>query len=327
MMRKTILLVCLLLGVSAAGFGWGFFGHKVIQQLAIYGLPKGMQPFYHRHMAYLVDKSVRPDERRNTDPAEAPRHYIDVDVYGEKAVYEMPESWGPAVAKYSADTLRKYGVVPWQVMVMKERLTRAFREKNADSILFYSADLAHYVQDAHVPLHTTVNHDGQLTGQTGLHSLWESKLPERHLATYRLQHGKARYLQNPEHEIWEVVRASHRLVPELLAQEKLVSQDFTDQTKYILTERNGHTRRSYTDAFATAYQKALGTTVEDRMRAAAAQTASFWYTCWVDGGKPDLAALLSTPRTKAEHKQLKRERNAWKKGRLQEKDLLLTRSR
>ncbi|MFB9864139.1 hypothetical protein EFA69_07690 [Rufibacter immobilis] len=324
---KVLLTGCLLLSCSVSGFSWGFFGHKVIQQLAVYGLPKQMQVYYHRHMATLVETSVRPDERRSVDPQEAPRHYIDLEAFGPHALHDMPRDWSAAAAKYSADTLQKYGIVPWQVMRIKERLTHAFYTKNADSILYYSADLAHYIQDAHVPLHTSLNHDGQLTGQTGLHSLWESKLPEQHLAGYHLRQSNGQYLKNPELAIWEVVRASHQLVPLVLSAEKQASEKFTEATKYTVTERNGRTRRSYTDAFAAAYHQALGNMVQDRMKASAEATASFWYTCWVDGGKPDLSKLLPTPRTKAENKQLKQELKAWKKGNLQENGLLLTKIR
>ncbi|RNI31037.1 zinc dependent phospholipase C family protein [Rufibacter latericius] len=324
---KTILTLAIILSTSISGYSWGFFGHKVIQQLAIYGLPKDMQAFYHRNMAHLVETSVRPDERRNSDPKEAPRHFIDLEAFGDHPLDNMPRGWEAAAAKYSADTLQKYGLVPWEVIKLKERLTQAFYKKDKDSVLYYSADLAHYIQDAHVPLHTSLNHDGQLTGQTGLHSLWESKLPEQNLSTYNLRHHKARYFKSAEQEIWEVVRASHALVPQLLAVEKQVSQNFTEAAKYTVSERNGKTRKNYSDAFATAYNQALGTMVQDRMRAAAEKTASFWYTCWVDGGKPDLNQLLATPRTKEEKKQLKQEQKAWKKGILQEKDLLLTKIR
>ncbi|GGK67006.1 zinc dependent phospholipase C family protein [Rufibacter glacialis] len=325
--RKVLLTLGLLFLCSGIGYSWGFFGHKVIQQLAIYGLPKDMQGFYHRHMALLVETSVRPDERRDHDPQEAPRHFIDLEAFGANPLEEMPQVYTQAAAKYSADTLQKYGVVPWQILKLKERLTQAFFRKDTDSILYYSADLAHYIQDAHVPLHTSLNYDGQLTGQHGLHSLWESKLPEQNLSSYSLQHNKARYLPNPQQEIWNVIKASHLLVPKVLALEKQVSETFTQDTKYIVTERNGRTRKSYTDAFSTAYNQALGTMVQDRMRAAAEQTSSFWYTCWVDGGKPDLEKLLPTPRTKTEKSQLKQEQKAWKKGTLQEKDLLLTKIR
>jgi hypothetical protein len=286
-----------------------------------------MQGFYHRHMVQLVENSIRPDERRDEDPQEAPRHFIDLEAFGPDAAHQMPQTWAGATAKFHADTLQKYGVVPYQIIKLKERLTQAFYRKDTDSILYYSADLAHYVQDAHVPLHTSLNYDGQLTGQHGLHSLWESKLPEQHLASYNLRHGKAQYLKNTQDEIWQVVRASHKLLPDVLAKEKEVSQNFTDATKFMTTERNGRTRKTYTDAFASAYHQALGSMVQDRMRAAAEKTASFWYTCWVDGGKPDLNELLATPRTKTENQQLKQELKAWKKGTLQEKDLLLTKIR
>ncbi|ALI97991.1 zinc dependent phospholipase C family protein [Rufibacter tibetensis] len=326
-LRKVLLVLGIILSCSILGHSWGFFGHKVIQQLAIYGLPKDMQGFYHRHMAHLVETSVRPDQRRNDDSTEAPRHFIDLEALGEKPLEEVPHTYPAAAAKYSTDTLQKYGIAPWHIIKMKERLTRAFQRRDTDSILYYSADLAHYIQDVHVPLHTSLNYDGQLTGQHGLHSLWESKVPEQNLASYNLQHNKARYLANPQEEIWGVVRSSHLLVPKLLEIERQVSQNFTDDTKYTIVERNGRSRKNYTDAFSSAYNKVLGTMVQDRMRASAEMTSSFWYTSWVDGGKPDLDKLLAMPRAKAEKKQLKNELKAWKKGTLLEKDLLLTKIR
>ena len=54
------------------------------------------------------------------------------------------------------------------------------------AIIKFSAELSHYVGDAFVPLHTTINYDGQLTDQKGLHSLWESQLPERFINDYKL---------------------------------------------------------------------------------------------------------------------------------------------
>ena len=40
--------------------------------------------------------------------------------------------------------------------------------------------LAHYCADAHVPFHAALNYDGQLTGQWGIHSRFESELFERY---------------------------------------------------------------------------------------------------------------------------------------------------
>jgi hypothetical protein len=58
---------------------------------------------------------------------------------------------------------------------MLNRLTRAFKEHDRERILRYSADLGHYIGDAHVPLHCTRNYNGQLSGQHGIHGFWESR--------------------------------------------------------------------------------------------------------------------------------------------------------
>ncbi|GAA4445474.1 hypothetical protein GCM10023188_48710 [Pontibacter saemangeumensis] len=322
-MKRITLIAAALLFCSALSYGWGFFGHKVIHQLAIYNLPKQLQGFYFKHHNYLISKSVRPDERRNDDPAEAPRHYIDIDVYGDEAINTMPEAWEAAAARYTADTLLKYGIVPWHVVVVQERLTNAFKEQNADSILYYSADLGHYIADAHVPLHTTVNYDGQLTAQKGMHSLWESKLPELFAQTYKLQGKKATYLPDTEKQIWQVVRHTYSLIPQTLSYELEVSKEFTPEAKFDQVERNGKMRQYYSDAFAEAYQQKLGSMVEDQMRAAAQQVASFWYTAWVDGGKPDMDKLMFQALTKADKKQLKQEKKAFRRGQLFEKCLVV----
>ncbi|MFM7234128.1 MAG: S1/P1 Nuclease, partial [Flavobacteriales bacterium] len=43
---------------------WGFFGHKKINELAIYTLPEELFGFYKANMDYLIDHSVDPDKRR-----------------------------------------------------------------------------------------------------------------------------------------------------------------------------------------------------------------------------------------------------------------------
>src|SRR5581483_1524896 len=88
---------------------WGFLVHRTIHQLAVYELPDGLQYFFHRNMNYLVKNAPRPDLRRNEDPAEAPKHFIDLEMYGENAAYNMPLTWDAAVKKYGKDSLLKYG--------------------------------------------------------------------------------------------------------------------------------------------------------------------------------------------------------------------------
>jgi len=167
----ALILLCLL-GAQQLG-AWGFLGHKTINRQAVYALPQPLFGFYKSHIDFITEHAVDPDQRRYTDTAEACRHYIDLERY-EKAmpIDTLPKFWKLAVEKYSADTLFAYGVVPYHVQTTLYRLAEAFKNKDVDRILQLSADIGHYVADAHVPLHTSLNYDGQLTQQNGIHSLW-----------------------------------------------------------------------------------------------------------------------------------------------------------
>src|SRR5574343_533307 len=283
-----VMLVCLV-GLSS----WGFLVHRTIHQLAIYQLPSEMSGFFHSNMSKLVYDAPRADIRRNTDSTEAPKHFMDLEPYKVKTALQLPSSLDKAIQRYSWDTLTKYGYVPYQIIVMKEKLTEAFKNQSKDSILFYAADLGHYIGDANVPLHTTLNYDGQLTNQTGLQSLWESMIPELEMETYRLFNGhKAQYLRNPLREVEKAMQLAHLLVPERLEKERAVTLSFTDSTKYRYQMRNGKQSRSYTSGFAKAYAEQLKPTINQQLLHSAALIADFWYTAWVDAGKPDLSNLF-----------------------------------
>ncbi|MBK6541376.1 MAG: hypothetical protein IPG10_08880 [Flavobacteriales bacterium] len=114
---------------------WGFYGHKRINRMACFTLPPEMFPFFKRHIDFISDHAVDPDRRRYADPEEAPRHYIDIDHYahgGQDAFAVMPAHWTEAVAKFSEDTLKAYGIVPWHIALMEERLTKAFLRGDVD---------------------------------------------------------------------------------------------------------------------------------------------------------------------------------------------------
>ncbi|HUQ96616.1 MAG TPA: zinc dependent phospholipase C family protein [Chitinophagaceae bacterium] len=319
-----------LVGLLFAGTllcSWGFLVHRTTVQLAIYQLPKGIQPFFYQNKAALVKASVRPDQRRNVDSSEAPKHFIDLEMYGDSAAWRMPHPWLGAVAKYSEDTLKKYGYVPYWIETIQQKLTAAFRAGNADSALFYAADLAHYIGDAHVPLHTSVNYDGQLTAQKGLHALWESTIPELELNNYTLSsRHRARYVANKEARIWSAVQSAYQLLPQLFLQERTASAGFTDSTKFRVQVRNGKESKTYTAAFARAYSQKLGNTINGQLVRSADMIADFWYTAWVDAGRPDVKNFFKTPYTKEDKTALKKEVKSYRHNHLLKDSLLLARN-
>jgi hypothetical protein len=324
---KKVLVLTVLLAVMLCCSGWGGLVHRTTLQLAVYALPAKMQPFFFDNLAYLVKNSVRPDQRRRSDPAEATRHFIDLEAFGPNAATEVPERWEDAVTRFTEDTLRKYGTVPWRITAVQARLTEAFRRRNADSIRYFAADLGHYLGDAHVPLHTSLNYDGQLSNQHGLHALWESTVPELFLNEYQLyeKHG-VRYLKNPQRAAWEAVRSGHELLRETFEQERDVTRNFTDSTKYRIQRRNGIPVKYYTTAFARAYGQRVNPSVQRQLRRSVAAIADFWYTAWVDGGRPDLDDLLKTPLSPEQKKRLKAERAAYRANELLAKGWLRARS-
>ena len=301
---------------------WGFLVHRTVNQLAIYQLPKKMQPFFYANMDSIVKYSIRPDQRRNEDRTEAPKHFIDLEAYGDSAAWKMPLTWNEAVAKYSRDTLIKYGYLPYWIMAMKEKLVNAFHSGNADSIIFYATDMGHYIGDANVPLHTSINYDGQLTGQRGLHALWESVIPELELDQWKFYNAhEAKWLAHPENEIWEAIRHAHALVNDMVQKEREVSKQFTDSTKYRVLTKNGREVKLYTPAFAKAYSASLKPTINDQLIRSSNLIADLWYTSWVDAGKPELTDLLKEQPSK---KQMKNEFKAYKKEQLVKKNLLIS---
>lgn len=295
--------------------GWGFFGHRQINRLAVFTLPPEMIGFYKKNIEYITEASVNPDKRRFAVVEEAPRHYIDIDHFDDSALYTMPRYWKEAVEFYGEDTLKAYGILPWHVNVMYYRLRDALMVNDPNKILSLSADLGHYIADAHVPLHTTENYNGQLTGQEGIHAFWESRLPELFSGRYDFFVGKASYIKNPQLEIWKAVECSHLLLDSVLLLEKNLSEKFGER-KYSFETKGKQTVKVYSVEFSTAYHDALSGMIEQRMREAVKMTGDFWYTAWVDAGQPDLKMLINYMPSEKELAARKKELEQWKQERV-----------
>jgi hypothetical protein len=293
--NKRIYFITILAFLSIglmSSFVWGFYAHQLINRLAVYTLPDEMIGFYKANIDYVTENAVNPDRRRYAVEGEAPRHYIDLDYYTEEVQKDLANlSWSKAVAKYTEDTLNAYGVVPWHVVRMKFQLTEAFAKKDLRNILRISADVGHYIADAHVPLHTTENYNGQLTDQLGIHGFWESRLPELYTKDYSFWVGKADYIENIHTRIWDVVLSSHACLDSVFGFDKELTLKMGEDKKFAVGERNGRTVREYSKDFSKRFHKMLDGQVEKRMRSSVKTVGDFWYTCWVDAGQPDLDDL------------------------------------
>ena len=162
-------------------------------------------------------------------------------------------------------------------------LIKAFLDNDAEQILRLSADLGHYIADINVPLHTTENYDGQLTGQRGIHGFWESRLPELFFQDYDLLTGRASYVANLQLYAWDAVVKAHEALDSVLRSEKELSRKYPPSKKYGYEKRNEMTIRTYSYNFSRDYHIKLNGMVDRRMRAAIKMTGDFWMSCWGKG--------------------------------------------
>lgn len=297
---------------SEPPFLWGFFGHQRINRLAVFTLPPEMFRFYKKHIDFVTENAVNPDQRRYAVKEEAPRHFIDLDNYSDSLQKVLPTySWKDVTEKISEDTLNKHGIVPWHINFMKYQLTEAFRKKDVRKILILSADIGHYIADANVPLHTTRNYNGQLTNQLGIHGFWESRLPELFSDNYDFFIGQAEYIKTPQKRAWQAVMNAHAALDSVLIFERTLTAEFSEDRKFGFDERNGVTVRTYSKEFSTRYHAMLKNQVERQMRASIKMVGDFWLTAWIDAGQPDLTQLLDYQATKADKDAEIAEKRSW----------------
>jgi hypothetical protein len=317
---KRLSWIIILLCISIKSFCWGFYTHKLVNYYAVFLLPPEMMVLYKANITFITEHAVDPDKRRYAVQEEGPRHYIDMDRYGRPPHDLKGLGWKEAVERYSEDTLKAHGIVPWWIVVMLNRLTKAFHEKNQAKILRLSAEIGHYIGDAHVPLHACSNHNGQYTNQRGIHGFWESRVPEL-LAEKEWDFliGRAEYLAKPLGFIWDRVEESAAASDSVLSLERKLNEGFPAERKYAFEDRNGLTVKQYSSEYSVAYNKMLDNMIERRFRQSVFAVASFWYTAWVNAGQPGLTQLVNKDFTESEIKEFDELTMQWKNGRVKGK--------
>ncbi len=291
-MRVAALLLAVMFAIPTVVSGWGFEAHKFIADRMIDLLPAELKPLFEKRRAFIVERSIDPDLWRNvgwTD--EPPNHYLDLDheAFGPYPFEGLPRDYDRAVQKFGKAFVHEQGLVPWRVQEFYGMLQREFeslKRKPApgyalDNIVLYSAILAHYVSDAHVPLHAVINHNGQLTGQEGLHSRWETELFERTRARIKVSPASPKGVTDPRAFIFETLLASNRASKNVLEsdQRAAIGREFYDE--------------GYFEAFAQGTMPVL----ERRLNDAISGVASIIIGAWEQAGKPALPPdLPRTPR-------------------------------
>jgi hypothetical protein len=274
-------LVAAFIAVPSTAGAWGFEAHKFIVSRAIDMLPEPIRPFFEAHRAEIVERAIDPDLWRNAGFAEEPpNHFLDLDAYGKYPFTDLPRAYDEALKKHGFDKLKQNGFLPWRTHEIGGRLLRGFEglHKNGtyarSDIRFFSAVIGHYVSDAHVPLHSVLNYNGQLTGQTGIHNRWEDELFVRYREQLVLKPGPLKRIPHERDYIFDTLLESSQLVAAVLAADKSAIG----------------TRTVYDDSYYETLWVSTRPILEQRLSQSISGVASIIASAWELAGKPALSA-------------------------------------
>jgi hypothetical protein len=283
-----IVLVTLVLAWPVGAGAWGFPAHKHIADRMIALLPAAIRPAFEARRAFIVERSVDPDLWRSVGwDEEPPNHFLDLDAepYGAYPFDALPREYDTAVQKFGRDVVHREGTLPWRVAEFYGKLERAFAALKRpvpspytlDDIALFSAVLAHYVSDGHVPLHAVKNYDGQLTGQPGAHSRFESELFERYTPQLTAVPAPRAPVTDPRGEMFRILLESHRLAGPVLAADRAAAKG----------------REFYDDGFFAAFRTDAFPIVDQRVADSIAATAAFITGAWERAGRPAVPVTLT----------------------------------
>lgn len=262
-------LVFVLLFLPSAAFAWGFDGHRRLAANLHEPFPQNacLRAWLSTVTGTFAwqDESCEPDRWRGTDPAEWPRHYLDIDYASPISSY--PREW-PAVQAQFQQYAEKNGTVPFRVEEMYGQLVAQMKAKDSSAALLRVAYLSHYVTDAFSPMHDTKNQPGNL------HIRYESDMlgPNAQINEittlmrgYYGTVGKA----HPKHHIFDAVIAGHPVAIKLIDDDTAAAGSMTAlyaNTKELTARRWGDS--------VTVMASLIG-------------------TAWVEAGAPMLAGMPS----------------------------------
>ncbi len=267
-LAAVVALLGLLLPTTA--WTWGAVGHRYIAARYSQHLPPYIDGLS------LYDTTVYnhvndPDTRKSTTPGESYKHYIDIDAYPEFLAGTLTHSRAALEAEYGATYVRDQGVLPWAIGETVATLTSQFQAHSWSAAALTIADLCHYVGDANQPLHCTDNYDGDLTGNGGIHSRYESTMLGKYVSQLSTPKLDVTYYGNVVDEAFDMITASWMDVAPILAADDAAVDA---------------SRGSYNTTYYDTLWARTKVLTQARLDTASVLTASLVFTAWQDAGRP-----------------------------------------
>jgi hypothetical protein len=281
-MRKTSVVAMaalIALAASQPAAAWGSAAHRHIMARAIDLLPVELKPSFHQHQDELVMRVIDPDLFRVLGWEEDPNHFVNFGAkeLGEYPFKELPREYGAAIEKFGMATLRRNGLLPWRQQEEFGNLRRAFEGFTRETYgpgnaVLFAAVMSHYIQDAHQPLHASVNYDGQMTANTGIHARFETALFERFQSRLTIRPAPPTPILNARDAAFDALLSSYKLVDPILKADDAAKQG----------------KETYDDEYFERLYTTVRPILEQRLGEAITATAGLIMGAWEQAGRPAL---------------------------------------
>lgn len=270
-LKNRHIIVPTLIIAALIFYGWGSTGHYHISYRASLSYNEQMEQF-NQWSEILADHASDADYRKNTDPDEGPRHYIDIDNYETFiSTGRIPQTLDSVIMLYGSNFVYDQGVLPWATLKTYDSLVACFLRLDWDKAVLFASDLGHYVADGHMPLHITRNYNGQYSNNSGIHSRFESTMINTYISQISYNGSQVGMVENVNQYVFDYIYTNYAYVDSVLLAD--------NYAKSI----SGNTNSS-------AYKQALWEYSQDfttlLFKSASHALAELIYSAWTEAGSP-----------------------------------------
>lgn len=261
MMLALIILLC----------SWGDKGHQKINSSAPQFFPAKLNHFK-GWSEKLAEHGSDADNRKKWDKTEGVKHYIDIDAYQDfMDKHQINESKDQAFTKYGKEFVVKNGTLPWVTDSTYHVLVNDFKSKNWSKAVLTSSDLGHYVGDGHMPLHLTSNYDGKMTGQTGIHSRYESTMINRYITEINVKKSATKKVTNVSRYVFNYIYSNYQYKDSLLNADKLAYEKADHKYADVYYQELWRSTQGFTQKMIAGASKSLAELIR---------------SAWIEAGRP-----------------------------------------
>lgn len=245
---------------------WGGSAHTYINSNAVDYLPSGMSFF-------IPMRDFLGSHASDADFDGTPRfwHWIDIDFYPEFETGTLTHNLDTLLASYGASTVATNGIIPWMIEAKTDTLSMYMAAGDWDNVWQEAANLGHFIGDSHEPLHLTLNFNGGVTGNFGIHSRYESSLINQHLSELPLPDTSGIFWENVIDSVFQYI------------------DDLYPSVALIIDADNSAV--AVDPGYGSAYYDLMWAELDSislvAVNTAIIDLASVWQTAWINAGRPD----------------------------------------